>query len=200
MAHECNKFDLWYQRLGHMNFKGINKLEKGCIVRGLPSLGSKLESVCKPCQLDKQTKVSHKKSTSIATKKPLDLVHIANNLVKEHTRKAWIKKYDVKNVPSHSSKHVSNDNSLNVVHVNDNHVKKNVKKIWLKKSVSHDHIHSFDDIFVDGNNDVFNMSNIFIKKIVDVLSSRYTIALRNDHDVCVSAPKTKWVKGECSYH
>ena len=200
MAHECNKLDLWHQRLGHMNFKSINKLEKGCIVRGLPSLGSKLESVCKPCQLGKQTKVSHKKSTSIATKKPLDLVHIANNLVKEHTRKAWIKKYDVKNVPSHSSKHVSNDNSLNIVHVNDNHVKKNVKKIWLKKSVSHDHIHSFDDIFVDGNNDVFNMSNIFIKKIVDVLSSRYTIALRNDHDVCVSAPKTKWVKGECSYH
>ena len=103
------------------------------IVRDLPNLGRKRESVCEPCQLGKQIKVSHKKSTSIAAKKPLDLVHIANNLVKEHTRKAWIKKYDVKNIPSHSFKHVSNDNSLNIVYDNDNHVKKNVKKIWLKR-------------------------------------------------------------------
>ena len=138
MAHECNKLDLWHQRLGHINFKDSNKLEKHGIVRGLPNLGRKLYGVCEPCQLGKQTKVSHKKSTSIATKRPLELVHGTNNLVKEHTRKAWIKKHDMKNVPSHSSKHVSNDNSLNVVHSIDNHVKKNVKKIWLKKSVLHD--------------------------------------------------------------
>ena len=43
-------------------------------------------------------------------------------------------------------------------------------------SVSHDHIHSFDNIFVDDNNVVFNMRNIFIEKIVDDLSSRYNIA------------------------
>ena len=70
----------------------------------------------------------------------------------------------------------------------------------MKMSVSHDHMHSLDNIFVDGNNDVFNKRNIFIEKIVDDLSSRYNIALRNDHDgLCVCAPKTKWVKGECSY-
>ena len=67
-------------------------------------------------------------------------------------------------------------------------------------SVSHDHMHSLDNIFVDSNNDLFNIRNIFIEKIVDDLSSRYNIALRNDHDsLCVCAPKTKWVKGECSY-
>ena len=33
------------------------------------------------------------------------------------------------------------------------------------------------------------------------LSSRCNIAMRNDHDgLYVCAPKTKWVKGECSYH
>ena len=85
--------------------------------------------------------------------------------------------------------------------VNDNHVMKIVKKIWVKMSVSHDHMHSLDNIFIDGNNIVFNMRNIFIEKIVDDLSSRYNIAMRNDHDdVCVSSPKTKWVNGECSYH
>ena len=93
------------------------------------------------------------------------------------------------------------DNTLNFVRVNDNHVMKIVKKIWVKMSVSHDHMYSLDNIFVDGNNDVFNMRNIFIEKIIDDLSSRYNIAIRNDHDgLWVCASKTKRVKGECSYH
>ena len=84
---------------------------------------------------------------------------------------------------------------------NDNHVRKIVKNIWVKMSVSYDHMYSLDNIFVDGNNDVFIIRNIFIEKIVDDLSSRYDIALRNDHDgLCVCTPKTKWVKGKCSYH
>ncbi|KAK0600566.1 hypothetical protein LWI29_016181 [Acer saccharum] len=76
MAHECNKLDLWHQRLGHKNFKDLKKLEKHGIVRGLPNLGKKLEVVCEPCQLGKQTKVSHKKNSYIATKRPLEVVHI----------------------------------------------------------------------------------------------------------------------------
>ena len=76
MAHECNKLELWHQRLGHMNFKDLKKLEKHSIVRGLPSLGKKLEIVCEPCQLGKQTKISHKKNSYIATKRPLELVHM----------------------------------------------------------------------------------------------------------------------------
>ena len=76
MAHECNKLELWHQRLGHMNFKDLKKLEKHSIVRGLPSLGKKLEIVCEPCQLGKQTKMSHKKNSYIATKRPLELVHM----------------------------------------------------------------------------------------------------------------------------
>ena len=100
-----------------------------------------------------------------------------------------------------SSMNVSkHDNTLNVMRVNDNHVKKIIKKIWVKMSVTHDHMHNLDDIFVDGNYDVFNTCNIFIEKIVDDLSSKYNIAMRNDHDgLCVCAPKTKWVMGECSY-
>ncbi|KAK0588753.1 hypothetical protein LWI29_005016 [Acer saccharum] len=76
MAHECNKLDLWHQRLGHMNFKDLKKLEKHGIVRGLPNLGKKLEVVCELCQLGKQTKLSHKKNSYIATKRPLELVHM----------------------------------------------------------------------------------------------------------------------------
>ena len=57
MAHECNKLELWTQRLGHMNFKDLKKLEKHSIVRGLPSLGKKLDIVCEPCQLGKIVKI-----------------------------------------------------------------------------------------------------------------------------------------------
>ena len=59
-----------------MNFKNLKKLEKYSIVKGLPSLSRKLDGVCEPCQLGKQTKVPHKKSTYIATKRPLELVHM----------------------------------------------------------------------------------------------------------------------------
>ncbi|KAK0588005.1 hypothetical protein LWI29_032714 [Acer saccharum] len=59
-----------------MNFTDLKKLEKYGIVRGLPNLGKKLEVVYEPCQLGKQTKMPNKKSTHIATKRPLELVHM----------------------------------------------------------------------------------------------------------------------------
>ena len=86
------------------------------------------------------------------------------------------------------------------MHVNDNHVKKNVENKLVKKSVNHDHLKSLDEIFVRGNNDEINMSDFFMVKIVDDLSSRFLIAMRNDHNVvCVDSPKTNMVKGECSH-
>ena len=81
------------------------------------------------------------------------------------------------------------------MYVIDNHVKKNVEKTLVKKSVDHDHLKSFDEIFVHDNNDEINMSHFFIEKIVNDLSSRFHIAMRNDHDViCVGSPKTNMVK------
>ena len=41
--------------------------------------------------------------------------------------------------------------------VNDNQVRKIVKEIWVKMSVSYDHMHSLDNMFVDGNTIVYNM-------------------------------------------
>ena len=59
-----------------MNFKDLKRHEKHGIVRDLPNLGKKLEVVCEPCQLGKQTKMPHKKNYHIATKRPLKLVHM----------------------------------------------------------------------------------------------------------------------------
>ncbi|GJT26848.1 putative ribonuclease H-like domain-containing protein [Tanacetum coccineum] len=45
---------LWHRRLGHVNFKNINKLVKGNLVRGLPSKTFKLDHSCVACRKGKQ--------------------------------------------------------------------------------------------------------------------------------------------------
>ncbi|GJV86640.1 ribonuclease H-like domain-containing protein [Tanacetum coccineum] len=55
---ESNK---WHRRLGHVNFKNLNKLVKGNLVRGLPSKIFQNDHTCVACQKGKQ----HKASTDI---------------------------------------------------------------------------------------------------------------------------------------
>ncbi|GJY41742.1 putative ribonuclease H-like domain-containing protein [Tanacetum coccineum] len=47
---------LWHRRLGHVNFKNINKLVKGNLVRGLPSKTFKLDLSCVACRKGKQNR------------------------------------------------------------------------------------------------------------------------------------------------
>ncbi|GJY94685.1 putative ribonuclease H-like domain-containing protein [Tanacetum coccineum] len=49
---------LWHRRLGHVNFKTMNKLVKGNLVRGLPSKIFDNDHTCVACQKGKQHKVS----------------------------------------------------------------------------------------------------------------------------------------------
>nr|GEV23286.1 hypothetical protein [Tanacetum cinerariifolium] len=48
--------NLWYRRLGHINFKTINKLMRGNLVRGLPSKLFEDDHTCVACQKGKQQK------------------------------------------------------------------------------------------------------------------------------------------------
>ncbi|GKA32905.1 ribonuclease H-like domain-containing protein [Tanacetum coccineum] len=52
---------LWHRRLGHVNFKNINKLVQGNLVRGLPSKTFKLDHSCLACRKGKQHRASCKK-------------------------------------------------------------------------------------------------------------------------------------------
>ncbi|KAI3496474.1 hypothetical protein L1887_38838 [Cichorium endivia] len=67
---------LWHRCLSHMNFRDINKLVLGDLVRGLPLLKYDKERLCDACELGKQSRMSH--STIINTKiiEPLELLHI----------------------------------------------------------------------------------------------------------------------------
>nr|GFB26761.1 ribonuclease H-like domain-containing protein [Tanacetum cinerariifolium] len=50
--------NLWHRRLGHINFKTINKLVRGSLVRGLPTKLFENDHTCVACQKGKQHKAS----------------------------------------------------------------------------------------------------------------------------------------------
>ncbi|GKA83312.1 putative ribonuclease H-like domain-containing protein [Tanacetum coccineum] len=53
-----DKSKLWHRRLGHVNFKTMNKLLKENLVRGLPSKTFENDHTCVACQKGKQYKAS----------------------------------------------------------------------------------------------------------------------------------------------
>ncbi|GKD01751.1 putative ribonuclease H-like domain-containing protein [Tanacetum coccineum] len=67
---------LWHRRLGHLNFKTMNKLVKRNLVRGLPSKLLKNDQTCIACQKGKQHKASCKTKTEKSTILPLHLLHM----------------------------------------------------------------------------------------------------------------------------
>ncbi|GJU08080.1 putative ribonuclease H-like domain-containing protein [Tanacetum coccineum] len=67
---------LWHRRLGHINFKNLNKLVKGNLVRGLPSKVFKNDHTCVACQKGKQHKASFKAKLERMLIEPLHTLHI----------------------------------------------------------------------------------------------------------------------------
>nr|GEW24715.1 hypothetical protein [Tanacetum cinerariifolium] len=51
--------NIWHKRLGHINFKTMNKLVKGNLVRGLPSKIFENNHTCVACQKGKQHRASY---------------------------------------------------------------------------------------------------------------------------------------------
>ncbi|GJU28796.1 putative ribonuclease H-like domain-containing protein, partial [Tanacetum coccineum] len=67
---------LWHRRLGHVNFKTINKLVKGNLVRGLPSKTFENDHTCVACQNGKQHKASCKTKHVSSISQPLQMLHM----------------------------------------------------------------------------------------------------------------------------
>ncbi|GKD41822.1 putative ribonuclease H-like domain-containing protein [Tanacetum coccineum] len=68
--------NLWHRRLGHINFKTMNKLVRGNLVRGLPSKIFENNHTCVACQKGKQHKTSCKTKTVSSISQPLQLLHM----------------------------------------------------------------------------------------------------------------------------
>nr|GEV45935.1 putative reverse transcriptase domain-containing protein [Tanacetum cinerariifolium] len=72
-ADECM---LWHRRLGHLNFKTMNKLVRHNLVRGLPTKCFKNDHTFTSCLKGKQHKVSCKSKLVNSVSKPLHTLHI----------------------------------------------------------------------------------------------------------------------------
>ncbi|GJZ48074.1 ribonuclease H-like domain-containing protein [Tanacetum coccineum] len=68
--------NLWHRRLGHINFKNMNKLVRGNLVRGLPSKIFENDHSCVACQKGKQHKASCKTKLVNSINKPLHMLHM----------------------------------------------------------------------------------------------------------------------------
>ncbi|GJV13352.1 putative ribonuclease H-like domain-containing protein [Tanacetum coccineum] len=69
-------FFLWRWMLRHINFKNINKLVKGNLIRGLPSKIFENDHSCVACQKGKQHKSSCKAKLVNSISKPLHMLHM----------------------------------------------------------------------------------------------------------------------------
>ncbi|GJV59286.1 putative ribonuclease H-like domain-containing protein [Tanacetum coccineum] len=68
--------NLWHRRLGYINFKNMNKLVRGNLVRGLPSKIFENNHSCVACQKGKQHKASCKTKLVNSISKPLHMLHM----------------------------------------------------------------------------------------------------------------------------
>ncbi|GKE29101.1 putative ribonuclease H-like domain-containing protein [Tanacetum coccineum] len=68
--------NLWHRRLGHINFKTMNKLVRGNLVRGLPSKLFENDHTCVACQKGKQHKSSCKTKLVSSISQPLQMLHM----------------------------------------------------------------------------------------------------------------------------
>ncbi|GJT30765.1 putative ribonuclease H-like domain-containing protein [Tanacetum coccineum] len=68
--------NLWHRRLGHINFKTMNKLVRGNLVRGLPLKLFENDHSCVACQKGKQHKASCKTKLVSSISHPLQMLHM----------------------------------------------------------------------------------------------------------------------------
>ncbi|GJX67947.1 putative ribonuclease H-like domain-containing protein [Tanacetum coccineum] len=67
---------MWHRRLGHLNFKTMNKLVRNNLVRGLPSKSFENDHTCVACLKGKQHKASCKTKLVNSVSKPLHTLHM----------------------------------------------------------------------------------------------------------------------------
>nr|GEV69442.1 ribonuclease H-like domain-containing protein [Tanacetum cinerariifolium] len=84
--------NLWHRRLGHINFKTMNKLVKGNLVRGIPSKVFENNHTCVACKKGKQHRASCKSEPVSSVNLPLQRLHMdlfGTTFVKSLNKKSY---------------------------------------------------------------------------------------------------------------
>jgi transposase InsO family protein len=66
--------DLWHMRLGHVSYSKLSVMVKKSMLKGLPQLDVRTDTVCAGCQYGKAHQLPYKES-KFKAKEPLELVH-----------------------------------------------------------------------------------------------------------------------------
>jgi len=62
--------------MGHLNFTDMLKIASKEIVKYLTKVEKTRKGVCGPCQVGKQTRATHKKTSGVFTSRNLELLHM----------------------------------------------------------------------------------------------------------------------------
>ncbi|KAK1587603.1 hypothetical protein Q3G72_014685 [Acer saccharum] len=74
------------------------------------------------------------------------------------------------------------------------------KHVKNARNVKNGNLAKFDNVCVANNVEKKSINDIIVNQVVEELYSRFNIVVKENLDnVCVGSPKTKFVKGECSY-
>nr|GEV94103.1 uncharacterized mitochondrial protein AtMg00810-like [Tanacetum cinerariifolium] len=76
LKETIDESNLWHRRLGHINFKTMNKLVKGNLGRGLPTNVFKNDNTCVACKKGKQHRASCKTKHISSVDQPLYRLHM----------------------------------------------------------------------------------------------------------------------------
>ncbi|KAK2417316.1 putative mitochondrial protein [Trifolium repens] len=76
LATTEDEVQLWHQKMGHLNLKGMKKVISLEAVRGIPKLKIVEGKVCGECQIGKQVRMSHPMLEHQTTSKVLELLHM----------------------------------------------------------------------------------------------------------------------------
>ncbi|KAK2417459.1 putative mitochondrial protein [Trifolium repens] len=71
-----DEVQLWHQKMGHLNLKGMKKVISLEAIRGIPKLKIVEGKVCGECQIGKQVRMSHPMLEHQTTSKSLELLHM----------------------------------------------------------------------------------------------------------------------------
>ncbi|KAK2428549.1 putative mitochondrial protein [Trifolium repens] len=71
-----DEVQLWHQKMGHLNLKGMKKVISLEAIRGIPKLKIVEGKVCGECQIGKQVRMSHPMLEHQTTSKILELLHM----------------------------------------------------------------------------------------------------------------------------
>jgi len=76
MLSKDEEVRVWHQKLGHLNMQGIKKVISLEAIKGIPKLEITEGSICRECQVGKQTRISHPRLEHQRTSKVFELPHI----------------------------------------------------------------------------------------------------------------------------